>query len=79
MGDVNIDLLKYSFHEKTNVYVNNIFSNGFLPHITKPTRYGPTSATLIDHIYANDIATASQSGVIINDVADHYGIYLVQA
>ena len=49
MGDFNIDLLKVNLHAKTNKSVNDVFSQGFLPKITRPTRITPHSATLIDH------------------------------
>ena len=74
MGDFNIDLLKYNSHEKTNDYVDNLFTQGFMPLITKPTRVTSTSATLIDHIYTNNISKASTSGIILTDVTDHFGI-----
>ena len=51
MGDFNIDLLKVNIHAKTNKFVNDVISQGFLPKITRPTRITPHSATLIDHIY----------------------------
>jgi len=50
MGDMNIDLLKFSDHRNTGIYLENIFSQGFLPLIVKPTRLTSHSATLIDHI-----------------------------
>ena len=50
MGDFNIDLLKVNIHAKTNEFVNDLISQGFLPKITRPTRITPHSATLIDHI-----------------------------
>ena len=51
MGDCNIDLLKVNIHAKTNEFVNDVISQGFLPKITRPTRITPHSATIIDHIY----------------------------
>ena len=51
MGDMNIDLLKCSKHGKTNEYMNQIISLGYLPVVTKPTRVCASTATLIDHIY----------------------------
>ena len=78
MGDFNIDLLKFGSHCKTSDYLDNIFSHGFIPTITKPTRVTKNSATLIDHIYSNNISTSTTSGIIITDVADHFGtIYSV--
>ena len=78
MGDMNIDLLKYANHEKTNTYLDNIFSTGFIPVIVKPTRLSHTSATLIDHIYVNHILNIGKSGILINDVADHFGTFYIQ-
>ena len=34
-----------------------------------------SSATLIDHIYTNDITASHIAGIIITDVADHFGIF----
>ena len=78
MGDYNIDLLSYNSHAKTGGFVDNIFSRGFIPQITKPTRVTPSSATLIDHIYTNTISPNSASGIIITDVADHFGVFYAE-
>jgi hypothetical protein len=77
MGDMNVDLLKYSSHDATDIYVDGIFSRGFIPRILKPTRITHRSATLIDHIITNDITYSSTSGIIINDVADHFAIFYI--
>ena len=73
MGDMNVDLLKFETHIKTNEYLDNIFSNDFLPIISKPTRICSTVATLIDHIYTNNLLSSGYSGIIITDVADNFG------
>ena len=77
-GDFNIDLLKYDTHEKTNNFVDGVLARSFLTQIHKPTRITLTSATLIDHIYTNDIHAQSDSGIIINDVADHFGTFIMK-
>ena len=58
--------------------MKNIFSNGFLPHITKPTRYIWTDLCIPNrsHLYKRHRDTISIRHY--NDVADHCGIYLVQ-
>ena len=76
MGDMNIDLLKFDIHNKTNDYLEALFSLGFSPVITLPTRLSQHSATLIDHIYTNR-TSSTNSGVIITDVADHFGIFYI--
>ena len=55
MGDMNVDLLKYSTHEATDTYVDGIFYRGFIPRILKPTTITHTSTTLLDHVITNDI------------------------
>ena len=34
MEDMNIDLLKFEVHRRTDDYLNNLFSHGFLPVIS---------------------------------------------
>jgi len=65
---MNIDLLKCDNHSKTNEYLDNIITHGYLPVITKPTRICSPTATLIDHMYANDISSTHHSGIIITGV-----------
>ena len=75
MGDYNINLLKFNTHQKTNDFIDNVISQGFIPHITKPTRVTTDSATLIDHIYSNRTYSNHSSGIIITDIADHFGSF----
>jgi len=79
MGDMNIDLLKYNSHQVTNDYIDGIYSHGFLPRIIRPTRVSASSATLIDHILSNDTLSDSVSGIIMTDVADHFGVFHIIA
>ena len=74
MGDMNLDLLKFSSHNKTNTFIDNMFAAGYIPLITKPTRVTASTATLIDHMYTNSI-TPSSSGIILTDIADHFGTF----
>ena len=68
MGDYNIILLNFVTHQK-------IISQGFIPHIAKPTRITSNSATLIYHLYSNHNHRNYESVIIITDVADHFGIF----
>ena len=75
MGDFNIDPLKFQTHGKTNDFIESMIWRGYLPLITKPTRVTTYSATLIDHIYSNATSQNYDSGIIISDVADHFGTF----
>ena len=79
MGDFNINLLYYDHHAETHDYVDTVYSNAFLTLITKPTRITPTSATLIDNIYSNDIPdeNTQMQGIIYTDISDHLPIFLL--
>ena len=79
MADFNIHLLNYDQHTETRDYVDTMFSNAFLPLITKPTRITPTSATLIDNIYSNDILGeyTQMQGIIYTNISDHLPIFLL--
>ena len=55
MGDFNINVLNHKSHQHTDEFFNNIYSNGFTPLITSPTRITGKSKTLIDNILTNNI------------------------
>lgn len=48
---------------------------GVLPLINRPTRISSHSATLIDHLYTNNISVNSLSGILITDISDHFAIF----
>ena len=75
MGDFNINLLNVATHQKTNDFIDNVIAQGFIPNISKPTRITSTTATLIDHLYSNHTHTEYDSGIIIADMTDHFGIF----
>ena len=74
-GDFNIDLLKHEDHIKTKEFVDQLFSNGYYPLITKPTRVTAFSKTLIDNIYTNELCFPVVSGILLNDISDHLPIF----
>jgi len=71
MGDLNIDLLS----DSSSVYSNCMESCGFRKWITLPTRQNDQSSTLIDHIYSNMDLLNINSGILINDLSDHFPIF----
>ena len=75
LGDMNINFLNYCEHTQTEEYLNMIYTNNFLPLITKPTRLTHHSATLIDHIYTNAPNIGIISKIITADISDHLPIF----
>ena len=78
-GDFNINLLEINSNPHYNDYFESIYSKGFFPRITMPTRIQPPSFSLIDNILCNslDDAAKSVSGVLITDISDHKMIFTV--
>ena len=76
-GDFNVDLLQYDKHVETNDFIDQLYSHGLQPLITRPTRITRDTKTLIDHIFITGLNSHKQSGIIINDISDHLPIYVV--
>ena len=82
VGDINIDLCKYSFHSPTTQYVDNLLVNNFRPVIVMPTRITEQSKTIIDHIYYFEGNNCPRnlnvmSGNLWCDISDHLPNYVI--
>ena len=77
MGDYNIDLLKFDRHNGTLDYIEELFSLSVIPLISKPTRVRGNAATLIDHMYTDMLDKHYNCGIVITDIADHFGTYCI--
>ena len=77
VGDYNINLINVDSHTLTSEFNDIMYSGGFIPLITRPTRVNHTSATLIDNIYSNQILDRDHSvnGIIMTDISDLYPIF----
>lgn len=80
-GDFNLCLLNHATHPQTSLFIDTLFSAGFLQTITHPTRVAnnahQSSATLIDHIWTSDIKTSYKTGIITNYLSDHHAIFYI--
>ena len=73
MGDFNVYLLKIDQHEESNLFYNVLTVNDFRPLILQPTNNQQrTSATLIDNIFINVMATKSKGGNLVTSISDHF-------
>ena len=73
-GDLNIDLLNNNANAISNECMNLLLSHSFVPLINKPTRVTNSSATLIDNIFVNNLHCTFKSGIVYNDISDHFPI-----
>ena len=78
-GDINIDIAKYEYDPISQELIDLTTRFGFLQVITRPTRVTDHSATIIDHIYTNQIHKMHSCGIITFDISDHLGIYITIA
>lgn len=79
VGDFNIDLLKHERDNASQTIINSTVSNNFCQVISRPTRITDHSATLIDHIYTNQIHNVCKTGIITHDISDHLATYITIA
>ena len=75
MGDFNIDLLKNDSHRLTNEFLQGLYTRGFYPLISLPTRITDNSATLIDNIWTSNLEDVVESGLVTVRISDHLPIY----
>ena len=75
MGDFNLDLIKVDTHNQTKDFVHSLYTNAFYPTISKPTRVTEHPATLLDNIITNITGYCIKSGVLYNDISDHFPVF----
>lgn len=74
MGDLNVNLLKQN-DNSVNELLNLFYTYSYFPVITKPTRVTSTSASLIDHIWTNDLNNYQASGIMYTSISDHFPVF----
>ena len=77
MGDFNVNLLNFNSDAQTCDFVNNFFSNNFMPCILHPTRISDQTSTLIDSIFTNAVEFNITSGNILTQISDHFPQILI--
>ena len=70
-GHFNINLLQHESSQQVKNYTNLILAYNCTQLITRPTTITDHSATLLDHIYTNNIKMPVQPGIILSDLSDH--------
>jgi Reverse transcriptase (RNA-dependent DNA polymerase) len=74
--DANINLLESDSNQNAASYFNTICNNGYLVMNIKATRMSKNCNTLIDHVLSNEKVNLITSGSIIDDISDHWPIFL---
>ena len=74
-GDFNFDLFNKDSDVNVGAFFNMFSAYGFLPTISLPTRQSDNRLSLLDNIYCNNIDCVNTSGIIHDDLSDHFPIY----
>ena len=71
VGDFNQDLIKHDSDNDCQTLIDNAHNHGFAQIVSRPTRITEHSATLIDHVYTNDISSIHSCNILTLDLSDH--------
>ena len=70
--DSNINLLSINNNQNAALYLETVYSNGYLQKVGKATRICKSSYSLIDHIVYKSNSKNLCSGTIVTDMSDHF-------
>lgn len=71
MGDFNVHLDKIETDRNAQEFSDIMHSFSLQPLIDKPSRITPTSSSLIDNIFTNQVSDKMHSGLLYTDISDH--------
>ena len=71
MFSIAIQIVKHQIVKKIVKHVGTICSNSFFPTVNTPARITPSSRTLIDNIYYNEVTKNITSSNITTSISDH--------
>ena len=74
IGDFNIDISKNLYVNHVTRFVSLLTSENMFSSITKPTRVTSHSATIIDHIWSNNVFNHTKSAILLSGISDHFPV-----
>ena len=74
-GDFNFDLFHMFADANVNAFFHLLLSHGFLPSISLATRQSDEKVSLLDNIYCNNVDSTDGSGLIYDDLSDHFPVF----
>ena len=74
-GDFNFDLFNIDADCSSLDFFNTFASYGYWPTIFKTTRISDNKLSLLDNIFCNNLEIVVSSGVIYDDLSDHFPIF----
>ena len=64
-------------HDGIRNFANCLYDNSLIPLITRTTRFGKSSSTLIDNSFTNKCNQNAISGILITDISNHLPIFYI--
>jgi hypothetical protein len=74
-GDFNLDVIKYQTCAKISAYIDNLYSNGCIQIVAKPTRICNTAASCIDHFITKCKMDVFNTKILLSNISDHLPIF----
>ena len=74
--DSNINLLNVNQNNSPTHFIESSMQHGFIQTVSKATRTFNNNTSLIDHILTNSKNAEVNTGVIINDISDHFRTFI---
>ena len=78
-GDFNYNLIDIKQDQHTLNFNNLLSSYCYFPTIFRPTRIQSEKQSILDNFYINELCYHDKSGIIIDDLSDHFPIFLYLA
>ena len=75
VGDFNQDLIKHDCDTNSQNLIDITSSHGLVQLVSRPTRITDSSATLIDHVYTNNVDNVISCNILTLDLSDHLAIH----
>ena len=77
LGDFNVDIMRYDNHHSTNIFLDYLSSNLFLPHIAQPPRTRDSRKALIDNIFSKRLIENTISENLTATISDHLPQFII--
>ena len=71
IGDFNADIIKYDHVAGYQNLIDVMSNHCFVQLVSRPTRITDSSATLIDHVYTNNLENTISCNIVTEDISDH--------
>ena len=75
LGDFNVNLYNASSNRGTT-YINTLFSNNFLPLVSRATHFSGINPTCIDHISVNELSIVKSTGLVTYNFNHHLPVFI---